>query len=293
MSEVSMDGIDLAQARRFFAEELRAAAPIRRNEAVVEAFATVPRERFLGPGPWHVIPPKRMAAFYETPDSDPRRVYHDVLVAIDPARGLNNGEPGLWARLFDLLNLRPGERIMQVGAGTGYYSAVLGEIVGASGSVVAVEYDTGLAAAARENLRPWRQVEAVTGDGTSHDPGEVDCIITFAGMTHPGALWLDRLREGGRLLMALTAADRWGFFLCATRRGRSFEAASFGGVGVFPCIGARDADAAERLQKALRTLKGERVPVRSLHRGEPPADDANVWYAAPRFWLSKSAALTT
>ena len=150
MSEVSTDSPDLAQARRFFAEELRAAALIRRNKSVVEAFATVPRERFLGPGPWHIIPPKWMGAAYETPDSDPRQVYHDVLVAIDPARSLNNGEPGLWARLFDQLNLRPGGRIMQVGAGTGYYSAVLAEIVGTTGAVVAVEYDAGLAAAARE-----------------------------------------------------------------------------------------------------------------------------------------------
>ena len=56
----------------------------------------------------------------------------------------------------------------------------------------------------------------------------------------------------------------------------------------FPCIGARDADAAERLQKALRALKGEPVPVRSLHRGDPPVDSADVWYAAPGFWLSKA-----
>jgi protein-L-isoaspartate(D-aspartate) O-methyltransferase len=292
MSEVSMGNPDLVQARRFFAEELRAAAPVRRNDSVVEAFATVPRERFLGPGPWRIIPPKWMGAAYETPDSDPRRVYHDVLVAIDPARSLNNGEPGLWARLFDQLNLRPGERIMQVGAGTGYYSAVLAEIVGARGSVVAVEYDAGLAAAARENLRPWPQVEVVAGDATSHDPGEVDGIVTFAGMTHPGPLWLDRLRDGGRLLMALTAADRWGFFLCATRRGTSFDATPFGRCGIFPCIGARDDGAAERLQEALRALKGEVVPVRSLYRGDPLAESADVWYAAPGFWLSTGAVLT-
>jgi protein-L-isoaspartate(D-aspartate) O-methyltransferase len=176
---------------------------------------------------------------------------------------------------------------MQLGAGTGYYSAVLAEIVGTTGALVAVEYDAGLAAAARENLRPWAQADVVTGDGTTHDPGEVDAIITFAGMTHPGPLWLDRLREGGRLLMALTAADRWGFFLCAIRRGAGFHAVPFGRCGFFPCIGARDHEAAERLQQALRELKGEPVPVRSLHRGRPPADSADVWYAAPGFWLSK------
>src|ERR1700757_2799568 len=118
---------DLAQLRRFYAEELRAAAPVRRNESVVEAFATVPRERFLGPGPWRIIPTKWMDAAYVTADADPARLYHDVVVAIDETRNLNNGEPGLWARLFDQLDLRPGERVMQVGAGTGYYSAVLAE----------------------------------------------------------------------------------------------------------------------------------------------------------------------
>jgi protein-L-isoaspartate(D-aspartate) O-methyltransferase len=198
---------DLAQLRRFYAEELRAAAPVRRNESVVEAFATVPRERFLGPGPWRIIPSKWMDAAYMTADADPARLYHDVVVAIDETRNLNNGEPALWARLFDRLDLRSGERVMQVGAGTGYYSAVLAEIVQASGRLVAVEYDAGLAARARENLRPWRQAEVVAGDGTAHDPGEVDCIVAFAGTTQPAPLWLDRLAEGGRLLVALTAAD--------------------------------------------------------------------------------------
>jgi protein-L-isoaspartate(D-aspartate) O-methyltransferase len=115
-----MSSSDLAQFRRFFAEELRATAPVRRNDSVVEAFASVPRERFLGPGPWRIIPPERMEASYVTPDADARRLYHNILVAIDERRGLNNGEPGLWAHLFDQLDLRPGERIMQVGAGTGF-----------------------------------------------------------------------------------------------------------------------------------------------------------------------------
>ena len=282
-----MSSSDLAQFRRFFAEELRATAPVRRNDSVVEAFASVPRERFLGPGPWRIIPPERMEASYVTPDADARRLYHNILVAIDERRGLNNGEPGLWAHLFDQLDLRPGERIMQVGAGTGYYSAVLAEIVQRSGRVIAVEYDAALAARARENLSPWPQVEVVAGDGTTLDPGEVDCIITFAGTTQPGPLWLDGLAEGGRLLVALTPADGWGFFLCATRRGTEFAAASLSPCGIFLCVGARDADAAQRLQDALQALKGKPIPVRSLHRGAPPAGAEGVWYSAPGFWLSK------
>jgi protein-L-isoaspartate(D-aspartate) O-methyltransferase len=282
-----MTGRDLRSLRRFFAEELRVAAPIRRNDAVVEAFAAVPRERFLGPGPWTILPPKSLDTPYRTPDAEPHWLYHDVVVAIDAERNLNNGEPALWARLFDRLDLRRDARVLQVGAGTGYYSAILAEIVGPTGRVIAVEYDPELARRSRANLAPWKQVDVVAGDGTRHDPGTIDFIVAFAGMTHPAPLWLDRLADKGRMLIPVTATDWWGFFLCVTREGDNFAAESFGSVGVFPCAGGRDEDAATRLVDAMRALAGAPVPIRALHRGAPPADDHDVWYAGPGFWLSR------
>ncbi|WP_247532329.1 hypothetical protein [Bradyrhizobium sp. 162] len=85
------------------------------------------------------------------PDNDPRWLYHDVLVAIDASRNLNNGMPSFWARNFEHLNIARGERVLQFGAGTGYYSAVLGEIVGSTGRVTAVETDPELASQSRAN----------------------------------------------------------------------------------------------------------------------------------------------
>ena len=161
---------------------------------------------------------------------------------------LNNGQPSFWAHNFDHLDLQRGERVLQVGAGTGYYSAILAEIVGPAGRVTAVEYDADLAARARANLAPWRHVEVVAGDGRLHDAGEVDAVVAFAGSTHPAPLWLDRLADDGRLMMPLTVENRWGFMLRATRRGSEFAAASIGWVGIFPCIGGRDHDAAQRLR---------------------------------------------
>jgi protein-L-isoaspartate(D-aspartate) O-methyltransferase len=281
---------DTETARRHFAETLRATAPIQRNKRVVDAFATVPRERFLGPGPWRILPGLRLDAAYMTPDDDPRRLYHDVLVVIDEARHLNNGQPSLWAYLLDLLDLKPGERILQVGAGTGYYSAILAEIVGPEGRVVAVEYDAELASRARHSLAPWPQAEVVTGDGTTHDPGPVDVVITFAGSTHPAPLWLERLREGGRLLMALTGEAWWGFLLRVERGGDRFAASSLGSVGIFPCAGGRDAEASKRLGAVLRRLRGGPVPVTALHRGAPPARRRSVWYWGPGFWLERAQA---
>ena len=263
------------------------------------------RSPFLGPGPWRTFPGDHPFEGFTTPDGDRHWIYHDVLVAIDETRQLNNGLPSFWARNFDHLLLRPGERILQIGAGTGYYTAILAEIVGPEGQVTAVEHDGELAARASESLAPWTQVEVIHGDGRTHDPGEVDAVIVFAGSTHPAPLWLDRLASGGRLLMPLTAESRWGFLLRVTRtraegprpivlpaapRGEQFEATSIGFVGIFPCIGGRDEEAAKRLQAALDDLRRQswppRIPIAALHRGDPgPEAFGSVWYHGPGFWL--------
>jgi protein-L-isoaspartate(D-aspartate) O-methyltransferase len=285
---------DVATIRAWYAEDLRLRTPVLRNPSVVEAYAAVPRERFLGPGPWRILSDNRTDVPFETPDAAPHWVYHDVLVAIDPARALNNGMPSFWAHNFDHLDLRRGERVLQVGAGTGYYSALLAEMVGPQGRVIAVEYDADLAARARANLEPWRQVAVVAGDGRTHDPGEVDAVVAFAGSTHPAELWLARLADGGRLLMPLTAENWRGFMLRAVRHGDAYDAAAIGGVGIFPCAGGRDEEAAKRLGRTLQTEylghgSASDLPIRALHRGEPAAEDeAKVWYYAPGFWLERA-----
>jgi protein-L-isoaspartate(D-aspartate) O-methyltransferase len=202
--------------------------------------------------------------------------------------------PSFWAHNFDHLDLARGARVLQVGAGTGYYAALLAEMVGADGRVTAVEYDTGLAARARANLGAWRQVEVVAGDGRTHDPGEVDAVVVFAGSTHPAELWLARLADGGRLVMPLTADDWRGFMLRAVRHGDDFDAAAISGVGIFPCAGGRDEEAAKRLRRTLQAEylgrgSASDLPIRALHRGEAATEDeAKVWYFAPGFWLERA-----
>ncbi|MGC2774153.1 MAG: methyltransferase domain-containing protein [Bradyrhizobium sp.] len=275
---------DTMEARRWYAEDLRCKTPVLRNPQVIAAFAAVPRERFVGPGPWRIVPHPYEP--FVTPDSDPRWLYHDVLVSIDPSRNLNNGQPSFWARNLEQLDIASGERVLQIGAGTGYYSAVIAEIVGPSGRVTAVEIDPDLAARARANLAPWPQVEVVSGDGRAVDAGTFDVVIVFAGSTHPAPQWLACLAEGGRLLMPLTSESWWGFLLRVIRRGNAFAASSIGGVGIYPCAGGRDEDASKRLQAALKALEPGKVPIRALHLGDPaPADAAKVWYQAPGFWL--------
>src|SRR5262249_29585998 len=130
---------EMAARRRWYADDLRLQAPVQRHMAIVEAFAAVPRERFLGPPPWRIFPPRPPGVAFAAPDGSPGWAYHDVLIEIDATRTLNNGLPSLWARCFDQLEWRRGRRVMQVGAGTGYYAAVLAEMVGRNGRVIAVE----------------------------------------------------------------------------------------------------------------------------------------------------------
>jgi protein-L-isoaspartate(D-aspartate) O-methyltransferase len=75
-------GGSIEEARRRYAEELRFTAKLG-SRAVVEAFATVPREHFFGPGPWRVLSPMAMPEYWTTEDADPRHLYHDVLIAIE------------------------------------------------------------------------------------------------------------------------------------------------------------------------------------------------------------------
>jgi protein-L-isoaspartate(D-aspartate) O-methyltransferase len=125
---------ELALYRLFFADEIAAVAAIS-TARLVDAFAEVSRERFLGPGPWLVRGDGDMfTGARRTPDDDPRRVYHNYSIAIDPARQLFNGSPGFLAALIDKLSLLPGARVLHVGAGLGYYSAVIGHTVGSSGA---------------------------------------------------------------------------------------------------------------------------------------------------------------
>jgi protein-L-isoaspartate(D-aspartate) O-methyltransferase len=248
--------------RARYAQALCDAAGVR-TRAVRRAFACVPRERFLGPGPWQLF--ALPGPYQPTLDADPRRVYRDVPVAIDRARLLNNGQPSAVAPLIHALRLRVGAHVVHIGCGTGYYTAILAELVGPTGRVTAIEYDSGLAACASVNLADRATVTVVCADGTVHDPGLADAIIVNAGATTPAPIWLDRLRIRGRLVVPLTGPHAWGIVLAVTRRTSGFTARflAAAGIVIFPCFGARDDVGAERLAAAFG-------------RGDPQA--TSYWY---------------
>jgi len=283
--------ISLRTARQFYAEELRFTANVS-SRSVVKAFATVPRERFVGPGPWRILSPMRLGSYWTTEDADPRHLYHDVLIALDEARGVNNGQPSLWARLYDHLHLTAGEHVVHVGAGTGYYSAILAHIVGRRGRVTALEIDAGLAERARDNLAAWPQATVVVADGFAFRCNQLaNAIVVNAGATHVSMPWLDMLLpESGRLLVPLTKSDRSGGFLLINRltaEARSYPAQHVSPTGIIHCIGGRDPAAEARLSAAL--ARSHMANVRSLRRA-PEEPDETCWLAGEGWWLSTAAA---
>lgn len=279
---------ELATARRWFAEELRFVSRVR-SDPVIAAFASVPREHFAGPGPWRVLSPMYLEGYWSTANADPRHLYHDVLIAIDEARRLNNGQPSLWAFLYDQLDVAVGAHVVHVGIGTGYYTAILAEIVGPTGKVTAVEIDAALAARARTNLAmAWPWVNVVTGDGFAFRPDQpADVMIINAGVTHLSLGWLDSLAaDGGRLLVPLTGDKRFGFSVLITRpagQATRYDARHLHRIGIIDCIGGRDPEAEARLEVALQREPPTRV--RSLRRA-PDQPDAACWLAGDGWWLS-------
>ena len=121
--------IEFAKRRHAYAAEITRRADVS-DPRIEAAFAAVPREDFAGPPPWRI---GSGGFFGLTSSDDPARLYEDVLVAIDAERGINNGQPSLHAQSIDALGVKEGETVVQIGAGAGYYTAILAELVGRDG----------------------------------------------------------------------------------------------------------------------------------------------------------------
>ncbi len=258
-------------ARRFYAQELCRINGIS-SPAILAAFATVPRERFVGPGPWTI---QSSGTSWFTEDANPTHVYRDALIVLDEAKHLNNGQPSLWAYALDLLDVHPGGQILHLGCGTGYYTAILAELAGQQAKIIAVEIDEGLAARAVDALAPWPQVLVVHADGALGPFEPCDVIVVSAGATHPLPAWLAALKPEGKLLFPLTSTRGPGTMAYLTRKNANLFAASLNGSVFFvDFAGARDPSVSNELALALKRDKG--AAVRSLRR-DPHEKDASCW----------------
>jgi protein-L-isoaspartate(D-aspartate) O-methyltransferase len=269
----------LEDYRHCYADEIRIQANLRSNE-LVHAFASVSREDYLGAPPWQICSGEQIAVALMGLSSEiyvstenPRDLYHNVLVAIDPARQLNNGHPSTLARWIAALDLKSGARVYHAGCGVGYYTAVLAEMVGPEGSVVAVDVDAGLAQRARQNLSGYAQVSVQAGDGADFDPGMCDAMLINAGVSHPHRRWLDRVTEGGCIVLPLTAKSGEhygnGVMVKITREPAGFSARVISTVAIFHFTSLRDPEMEALLAKALANRELFKLKSLRLDQHEP------------------------
>jgi protein-L-isoaspartate(D-aspartate) O-methyltransferase len=275
----------LEACRKSYADRIAAQAGIASGSEIAAALKAIPRERFVGPAPWKIASSRGLA---QTVSDDPAALYQDAVVSLSAGRGLdrldklNNGQPSLHAMCLDVLAPRKGEHAVQVGAGTGYYTAMLAMLVGEAGRVDAYEIEPELAARARANLAEFAQVAVHCRSGAEGPLPDCDVLYVNAAASEPLAVWLDALRPEGRLLFPLEPENEGGAMLLVTRKADGVYAARFlCGVQFVACAGAQDAQARRALAAAFR--RGNWRNVRWLHRNDQP--DESCWCAGHGWWL--------
>ncbi|QVQ50230.1 methyltransferase domain-containing protein [Spiractinospora alimapuensis] len=152
---------------------------------------------------------------------------HPVVTAVERVVGtesefvptVTSSAPHMMARMIDILDPRPGMRVLEVGTGTGYNAAVLAHIVGAD-HVTSVEVDPEAAGLARYALdRAGCAVTVVTGDGAAgYVPNApYDRVIATAAVTAIPSPWARQTRSGGVILAPWGSAVGGTWLLCLTR----------------------------------------------------------------------------
>jgi len=227
------ENANIAKARRSYAR-LMAAASKSDDPRLERVFELVPREAFLPPGPWKIMVDNE---YFETPSADPVHLYQNALVALDATKGINNGEPFLHAAWLGAAAPQRGDVVCHIGAGSGYYTAILSVLALPGGRVEAFEIEPGLFEAARKNLQAFEGITLTLGDATKLPLPASDLIYVNAGVLAPPRSWLQALRPGGRLIFPWRPSDDVGLTLLITRTDTGFEAKPLMSSWFIPCVG--------------------------------------------------------
>lgn len=274
----------LKALRRSYAERITHLAGLAPDSVMAREIAgaleSIPREKYVKSPPWRIVSPDGGT---QTISDDPAVLYQDVLVPLGAGRGLNNGQPSLHANCLNALGVGRGESVVHVGAGTGYYTAVLAMLVGETGRVEAYEIEPEFAGQATQNLAGFSQVAVHCRSGAEGPLPDCDVLYVNAAAVEPLVVWLDALRPEGRLLFPLAPEGENGQMLLVTRRADGTYPARFlCGVQFVPCAGAQDAKASRALEAAFR--KGNWNRVTQMFRDTVP--DESCWFAGRGWWLS-------
>jgi len=229
------------------------------NARVLAAFRSVPREEFL---------PQELAEF----------AYEDTPLPI--AGGQTISQPYIVAVTIDALGLRGGERVLEIGTGSGYAAAVLSRV---AGEVFTVERLEPLAEVARERLARlgYRNVHVLCADGTLGWPEHApyDAIAVAAGGPDVPKALLDQLAPGGRLVMPVGPDETLQTLVRVTREaGGRHHTEPLGEVRFVPLIGSQGWPEKEPAQvaRAPRTRHADAAVPKLIHEAAEPIADLHT-----------------
>jgi protein-L-isoaspartate(D-aspartate) O-methyltransferase len=185
---------------------------------ILDAFRAVPREAFVDAAHAHLA-------------------YGDHPLPIEADQTIS--QPYIVALMIQAAHIRSGDRVLEVGSGSGYAAAVIGRI---AERVIGIERQHVLVAIARERLQRlgYDNVEIVEGDGTTGWPGAApyDAILAAASGSHVPQPLVDQLAPGGRIVMPL-GDPGWVQELVKVTKGPDGKLVreNLGGVRFVPLIG--------------------------------------------------------
>ena len=188
------------------------------NPALIAAFRAVPREAFVS-------------------GDSAEAAYADSPLPIESGQTIS--QPYIVALTIDAAEIGPGDKVLEIGAGSGYAAAVIGQI---ARQVIAVERHHELVRIADERMRRmgYDNVVIVEGDGTLGCPEEApfDAIVAAASGSHVPQVLLDQLKPGGRIVMPLGDPGSIQRLIKVTKHeDRTLEQASLGAVRFVPLVG--------------------------------------------------------
>ena len=158
---------------------------------VEEAFRAIPRHLFV-------------------PEAQTQRAYTDTHIVTRERDGKalsSSSMPSLMAMMLEMLNLQPGQRVLEIGAGTGYNAALMAHLVGATGEVVTIEIDEDIVQDARAHLLAAgiENVQVICSDGSTGwaERAPYDALILTVSSADIAPAWREQLQPGGRLILPL------------------------------------------------------------------------------------------
>jgi protein-L-isoaspartate(D-aspartate) O-methyltransferase len=214
------DGLSWEEKRKKLVEHLKRAGYLNKPE-VIEAVLKVPRHKFVPLG-------ERFLSYSDQP--------------LPIGHGQTISAPHMVSLMAEKLDLKPGHKVLEVGGGSGYHAAIIGEVVGKKGHVYSVEIIPQLVKRARKAIEAVGLSSVVTvilGDGSVGYPEEAPYDRIFVACAAPDLPppLAEQLKEGGKMLIPVESGMGYQDLMMYIKKRGKLKTKNEGGCVFVPLVG--------------------------------------------------------